>query len=124
MGVGASATAAQVTDTQLTYELIGNAYRKTLTDINGNTPNTTDIVTASAVIGGCTFYQYIQLQAIYTTSDGNNGNVFNEYGLFSTTVLPGSPTSSSGVMFNHYIDPSPVTKSSSNQVTALVTIYF
>src|SRR5574337_143454 len=35
LGVGASATPAAVTDTRLTYELIGNAARKTLTDTNG-----------------------------------------------------------------------------------------
>lgn len=122
LGVGASATPAAVTDTRLTYELIGNATRKFLTNTNGNTPSTGDIQLETVTVSGCTFYEKLVLQAIYQTTDGNNNNTFNEYGIFTTGTLPGSPTSSSGTMFNHYIDPSPATKSSLNTVTAVVTI--
>jgi hypothetical protein len=124
LGVGASATAAAVTDTQLTYELIGNGTRKVLTDTAGLTPTSADITANTITIGSTTFYEQIVLQAIFTSGDGNNGNTFNEYALFNTALLPGTPTASSGVMFNHYIDPNPVTKTSLNQVTTQITIRF
>lgn len=124
LGVGASSTAAAPGDTRLTYELIGNPTRKTLTDSNGLTPQTGDIQTQTIVIGGVTYYQFLELQSTYTTTDGNNNNTFAEYGLFTTGVLPGSPTSSSGTMFNHYIDPNPAFKSATNQVQVAVTIRF
>jgi len=122
LGVGASAIAASVTDTRLTYELIGNSTRKLLTDTSGLTPTNTDIVLETTTIGGCTFYEKIVLQAVFSAGDGNNGATFNEYGIFTSNALPASPTGISGNMFNHYIDPSPVTKSGSNQVTAIITI--
>ncbi len=123
LGVGASAVAAAVTDTRLTYELIGNPSRKTVTDSSGNVPSPSDIQTQTTIVGTCSFYQQLVLQAIFTSSDGNNGTTFNEYGLFTSTTLPGSPVGTSGTMYNHYIDPSPAFKSSTNQVTAVVTIY-
>ena len=122
LGVGASATPATVTDTRLTYELIGNPTRKFLTNTNGITPTTGNIQLETVTVSGCTFYEKLVLQAIYSTTDGNNSNTFNEYGIFTTATLPGSPTSTSGTMFNHYIDPSPATKSALNTVTAVVTI--
>ena len=124
LGVGASATAASVTDTQLTYELIGNPTRKVLTDTNGLTPSSGTITPFTTTIGSTTYYEQIILQAIFTSGDGNNGNTFNEYALFNTATLPGTPTASSGVMFNHYIDPNPVTKTGLNQITTQITIRF
>ena len=124
LGVGASATAAQVTDTQLTYELIGNGTRKVLTNTAGLTPTNSDVVLETITIGSTTFFEKIVLQAIFTSGDGNNGNTFNEYALFNTAALPGTPTASSGVMFNHYIDPNPVTKTALNQVTTQITIRY
>lgn len=122
LGVGASSTTATVTDTRLTYELIGNPTRKSLTNTNGVTPSTGDIQLQTIVIGGVTFYEYLVVQSIFTTTDGNNNNTFAEYGLFTTGTLPGAPTSTSGTMFNHYIDPNPAFKASSNQITVVVTI--
>lgn len=122
LGVGASATAAAVTDTRLTYELIGNATRKTLTNTNGNQPTSADIQLETITVSGCTFYEKIVLQATYTTGDGNNNNTFNEYGVFTSATLPVSPTGTSGTMFNHYIDSNPAFKASTNQVQIAVTI--
>jgi hypothetical protein len=124
LGVGASSTSATVLDTRLTYELIGNLTRKTLLDTNSQTPQTGDIQTQTIVIGGSTFYQFIALQATYTTTDGNNNNTFAEYGLFTTGTLPVTPTSTSGTMFNHYIDPNPAFKAATNQVQVVVTLRF
>lgn len=124
LGVGASSTTAQVIDTRLTYELIGNPTRKTVTNANGVTPTTGDIQLQTITVGGCTFYEYIVLQTTYTTTDGNNNNTFAEYGLFTLAALPGSPTGTSGIMFNHYIDPNPAFKASTNQVTVQITVRF
>ena len=129
MGVGASTTTAQVTDTQLTYELIGNATRKSLTNTSGVPLSNSDIVTGTTTIvlnatSTATFYQSIAVQAVFNTVDGNNGNQFGEYALFTTLTLPGSPTASSGVMFNHLVDPAPTVKTSANSITAVCTLYY
>ena len=120
--IGASATAAAVTDTRLTYELVGNLTRKTLLDSNNNPVSTGAIQLQTIVVGGITFYEFIVLQATYLTTDGNNNNTFAEYGIFDSATLPGTPTSTSGTMFNHLIDPNPGFKSTTNQVLAQITV--
>lgn len=129
LGVGASTTTAQVTDTRLTHELIGNTARKPLTNTFGAALSPSDIVTATTAIvlnvtSTATFYQNISCQAVWNSGDLNNGNQFGEYGLFTTATLPGTPTSTSGTMFNHLIDPNPTFKSAANQITAIVTVYY
>jgi hypothetical protein len=124
LAVGASSTAAQVTDTRLTYELVGNATRKALTNTNGAVPSVGDISLQTITIGGFTYYEYIVLQTTFLTTDGNNNNTFAEYGLFTTGVLPAGPTGSSGGMFNHYIDSNPAFKAATNQITVAITIRF
>lgn len=129
LGVGASTTTAQVTDTRLTYELIGNAARKALTNTSGAALSPSDIVTATSTIvlnatSTATFYQNVSCQAVWNSGDLNNGNQFGEYALFSTATNPATPTSTSGVMFNHLIDPNPTFKTAANQITAVVTVYF
>ena len=129
LGVGASTTAATVSDTRLTYELIGNAARKPLTNTSGAALSPSDIVTATTTIvlnatSTATFYQNISCQAVWNSGDLNNGNQFGEYGLFTTATLPGTPTGTSGTMFNHLIDPNPTFKSAANQITGIVTLYF
>lgn len=131
LAVGACTTAAQVTDTRLTYELIGNATRKTLTNTSGAALSPSDIVTypsGTAIVlnatSTATFYQSITMQATYNSGDGNNGNQFGEYGLSTSITLPGTPTASSGVLVNHLIDASPTFKTASNSITAQVTLYW
>lgn len=129
LGVGASTTAAAVTDTRLTHELIGNAARKPLTNTSGAALSPSDVVTATTSIvlnatSTATFYQNMSCQAVWNSGDLNNGNQFGEYGLFTTATLPGTPTSTSGTMFNHLIDPNPTFKSAANQITAIITLYF
>lgn len=129
LGVGASTTTAQVTDTRLTYELIGNAARKPLTNTSGAALSPSDIVTSETTIvlnatSTATFYQSIACQAVWNSGDLNNGNQFGEYGLFTTATLPGTPTSTSGTMYNHLVDPNPTFKSAANQITAIVTVFY
>ena len=129
LGVGASTTAATVGDTRLTYELIGNPARKPLTNTSGAALSASDIVTATTTIvlnvtSTATFYENISCQAVFNSGDLNNGNQFGEYGLFTTATLPGTPTSTSGTMYNHLVDPNPIFKSAANQITAVVTVYY
>ena len=123
-GVGASSTTADVSDTHLTYELIGNAARKTLTNTNGDPLSGSDIVDETTTISSVTYYKKLVCQAVWDSGDSNNGNQFAEYGLFTTDALPGTPTGTSGTMFNHYIDPSPTNKSASNSITVQITLRF
>ena len=129
MAVGASTTAAQVTDTRLTYELIGNPTRKPLTNTSGAALSASDINTATQIIvinasSSATFYQNISVQATYNSGDLNNGNQFGEYALASTAVLPGTPTSTSGVIYNHLIDPNPIQKSAANAINVVCTVWY
>lgn len=129
LGVGASTTTATVSDTRLTYELIGNATRKTLTNTSGAALSPSDIVTGNTTIvinatSSATFTKSITCQATYNSGDGNNGNQFGEYGLFTLVTNPGTPTSTSGVIFNHLIDPDPTFKNASNSVTIQISLYF
>lgn len=131
MGVGASSTynttassGVSVEDTRLTYELIGNPTRKTLTNTNNTSLSISDYSLETTTVSGTTYYSKIVVQAQYAAGDGNNGNVFNEYGLFTTDTLPLTPTASSGLMFNRFVDPAPITKTASNSITVQVTLRF
>lgn len=127
MGVGASSDGStDETRTRLSYEYLGNANRIALTNTDSETflglTNRDDIDLETLVVSSYSFYEKVVVQAVYGPSDGNNGQVFREYGLFSSLTLPGAPTSTSGVMFNRFIDPDPITKSGSNSVVVQVTL--
>lgn len=124
MGVGASSTAATVTQSTLVYELTGNATRKPLTNTSGAALSVSDIVAETVVISGVTYTQKLVAQAQWLTGDANNGNVFAEYALFSNPNCPSTPTASSGIMFNRLVDPSPTLKTAANNITSQVTIRF
>lgn len=124
LGVDASSTAAAVTQTQLVYELRGNPTRKSITNTSNVALSASDIVLETTTIGSTTYYEKIVLQAQFAAGDGNNGNVFNGYGLFTTTTLPATPTASSGIMFNRFVDPAPITKTADNSITIQVTLRF
>lgn len=122
-GVGASATAADYTDTRLTHELIYDSSRKLLTNTSGVSLTSSDVVLDPTVIGSCTFREKIVVQYVYEAPDANDGNQFAEFGLFSSTALPATPTSTSGVMLNHLVISSPFTKSASLTCTVRISIY-
>lgn len=124
MGVGASSIAASVNDITLTYELTGNGIRKTLTNTSGAALSASDIVVEVVTINSVTYNRKVVAQAVWQLSEGVNGNVFGEYGLFSTVVTPTTALGTSGVMFNHLIDPSPIPKTGANSITSQVTIRF
>lgn len=122
MGVGASSTAAAVTDTHLAYELIYNPTRQLLTNVSGAQLSGSDIVDDPVTISTVNYYKKVVCQAQWSSADLNNNNQFGEYALFTTNVNPSTPTASSGKMFNHYIDPAPTIKTSLNAIQLQVTI--
>lgn len=126
MAAGACATAATVNDTRLTFELIGNATRKRLTNTSGASLSSSDVTAGTTVISGYTFEESLTAQAAYETTDGNDGNYFGEFGLTTTLTLPVSGISTSGTLFNHLIIPggTPILKQAGVQLLALVTLYF
>lgn len=112
--VGSSnATPTDITLHHLVSELISGSARVTLTNTAGTAPANGDI----SLITGQTYTELITLQYIYLTSDANNGSVFAEYGLHSSTTLPASPTSTSGILYARFVPSSSFTKNSSFQVT-------
>lgn len=123
--VGACSTAATVNDTRLTYELIGNPTRKPLVSaISGGVLSASDIQNETITISSVTYYKKLVCQATWDSTDPNNGNQFGEYGLNTSITNPATPTSTSGVLINHYVDPNPTVKSAGNAITAQITIRF
>lgn len=130
MGVGASSDSSTlptaVTPTRLSYEYLGNASRRVLTNTDSETllglADRNDIASEDITISGYQFFRKIIVQSVYGPSDGNNTQVFREYGLFTTTTNPATPSSTSGIMFNRFVDPDPITKSGANTVVVQVTI--
>lgn len=113
-GVGSNtANTTDITQIHLGNELIAGSARVSLTNTAGVALTTTDV----AIVTGQTYTELVTVQYIYLTTDSNNGSVFGEYGLFSSTTLPASGTSTSGVMYARYVPTSSFTKNSSFQVT-------
>lgn len=113
-GVGSNtANTTDITQVRLGNELIAGSARVSLTNTAGTTLVNGDISAPS----GQTYTELITVQFIYLTSDANNGSVFGEYGLFSSTTLPATGTTVSGIMYARYVPTSSFTKNSSFQVT-------
>lgn len=125
MGAGASSTAATIDDTQLEYELIGNVSRKTGKNTSGGSITAADILSGTYSVGGGTYYELLPIQVTYDGStDGNVDATFTEYALFDSATLPGTPTATSGKMFNRYIPPGlGTTLTSSTLLTVTANIY-
>lgn len=119
--MGSGSTAASATDTRLTTELIANATRLSLTNTSNASLTSSDIVDDPQTIGGVSYQKKIVVRASMLASDNNTGNV-QEYGLFDTATLPGSPTGTSGNIFNHFVAGSPINKTSSIQIDIDTTI--
>lgn len=123
LAAGACSTAAAVTDTRLNYELIANGNRLTLTDTGSSPLSCSDIVSETFTDGlGNTYYKKVIVQGIYLTTDANNGQPFQEYGLMTTLPCPATPTTISGIMFNHLVASAPIIKNNSTQIVVQITI--
>ena len=118
LAVGASSTAAAVTDTQLVHELIGNATRIDLTDSAGGSLESSDI--QSEVSGS--FRKKIVLRGFYDTTDGNNNHPFREFSICALDALPATPFAASGSIFNRFVLASDQPKNSSNTIEILITV--
>jgi hypothetical protein len=95
---GACSASALVTDSRLNYEHILNATRKALTVTSVSDDEYVD------PDSGVTFYKKITASASYDGSTDSNANQpFQEFGVNTLMALPGTPTSTSGTLFNHYV---------------------
>lgn len=117
--VGACSTAAAVTDTRLAYEL-NMAGRKALTNVAGAALSPADITADTVVISGTTYYKKMVVKASWAAGIGT-GHYFGEYMLNTSATSAVTPTSTSGTMFNHYIDPSPSLKGADTAVEVQIT---
>lgn len=122
LAAGACGTAATVNDTRLNYEHILNGTRKGLyKQSDGITPITSaDVVDDTFVdTNGQTYYKKLTCRSQFVgVSDANQGQPFQEYALLSNVTCPGTPTGTSGTMFNHYVATSAIILNS--DVTLLV----
>lgn len=125
MSAGASGMAPDYPDDRLKYEFTGNANRYSLTKVGGAALPLADvdITSLQQTINGYLSRKNFQVQATLDYTDGNNGQTIQEYGLHSTTTLPGTPTGLSGVMANRWVDPSPTTKTSLVRIVVTITVY-
>lgn len=125
MAAGACSTAAAVTDTRLNYEYsLLSGTRATLTNVSNVAISAGDVVAETITIGADTFYEKIVVQATYPAniSDPTNGNPYQEYGLVSNASCPGTPTGTSGILFNHLVAGSAIVKDASTQIIVVVTL--
>lgn len=121
---GSSATAAAVTDTQLNYEHIANGTRKTLTNTSGAALSPSDIESGSYLISGITYTRRLVCQAVWDSADLNIGATFREYALATNINCPGTPTGTSGSIFNRYVDAQNIVKTGGNSITIQISVYF
>lgn len=131
MGVGACSTAASHTDQRLAYEYThtGNTpstNRYALTNTNSLTISASDIVSDTFVdtseTPNITYYKKLVVQAVIPSTDPNVNQPFREYGLFTNTACPSTPTGTSGLMFNHLIANADIIKDNVTQILVQVTL--
>lgn len=129
MAFGASATAANHTDTRLTHELIADGTRPQLVNSSGTalTSASTTITTYNDTTYTPTYSYYAQTVVMGQINGATSLNVNNpiqEVGMNTTLATPATPTGTSGTMFNHYVFGSPTTLDSSTLFQAIVTLHF
>ncbi len=120
--VGTSTSAATVADTRLNYEILP-AGRVGLTSLGGSALSAADITTEVVTIEGTQYQKKLVAKALWPAGVGT-GYVFTEYMLNTSLTSPATPTSTSGVMFNHYIDPSPSNKGADTAIEIQITCRF
>jgi hypothetical protein len=122
LGAGSGSTAADEADTRLETELIANATRKSLTKTDGSTPLIVE--TDEVTIMGTDYFKKVVCRGVFLSGDSNNGSNFREYGLFTTLTLPGTPTGTSGIMFNHFVAGADIPKDASTEIDVDTTVRF
>lgn len=127
MAAGACSTAADEPDYRLGYEHILNGTRAALTNQASSAVVFADIVSEQYVDGlGNVYRKKLIVVATYAAGDANNGHPFQEYGLFTSLSVPVNPAPSTaqqtGIMFNHLVAGSPITKDGSTEIVVTVTL--
>ena len=124
MGIGIDTATATLDDTRLGIEAIADSARKTLTNTSGAALSSSDIQSGTYSVDGGTYYKKLTVQAIYDGStDPNVDEDITEYAIFSTATLPGTPTGTSGLMFNHYVPGTVTTLTAATTLTVRANIY-
>jgi hypothetical protein len=116
-GVGDSTTATSETHDRLQNELITGTTRKALTDASGGALGSADIAA-----GTLPYFRELTVMWEYPNGDALDGETFAEFALFSTNVLPGTPTGTSGIMFNRFLATTPFVKDTNQTVQVKCTI--
>ncbi len=129
MAFGASATAPLHTDDRLTHELIADGTRPQLLNSAGTalTSASTTITTYNDTSYSPTYSYYAQTVTLGQINGATSLNVnqpIQEVGQATAAACPGTPTGTSGVIFNHYVFGSPTTLDSSTIFQALTTLHF
>jgi hypothetical protein len=114
MGVGSGVTVPDYPDVHLTSELIAAATRVALTNTSGGT---LDIANIAADTSVSPYRRKIIGQGFYDAPNANDGSTFAEAAIFSVNTLPGSPTGTSGVMYNHFKFPNSFVKDANLSAT-------
>lgn len=128
MGAGASGTTAAYTDTKLYYEYptTASGTRYALFNQNGIALSGSDVQQNTFVdtteSPNITYRYVIAIQATIPANDPNNGNPYQEYGLFSVNTLPATPSSTSGTMFNRLVANTAIIKDNSTQIIVNITL--
>lgn len=128
MAMGTGAVAPTVGDTRLEYELIGDTNRVQITLTSGN-PLSASAVTATPYSDSnyTPAYEYqVQFACMGSMNGATSANVdkpIQEIGLVTVLACPGSPTGTSGVLYNHYVFASPVTLDSETVFQAVLIIH-
>lgn len=121
---GACSTPATLSDLRLPYEHIANSSRKGITNTSGTTLAPGNIESGSFVVNTITYTRRVIAQAIWDGSDSNLNQPFRDYALMSALLCPGTPTGTSGIMFNHYVDTQNIIKTAGNSITIQISVYF
>lgn len=126
MAYGASSASAVHTDTHLTYEHILDGTRIPLTNQSA-TQMTQGSVVSLSTFTDSSFSPAISYYTAATVMGTINGatslNVnqpIQEFGIASNTACPGTPTGTSGTLFNHYILGASTTLTSTTTLQIIV----
>lgn len=126
--VGASSTAAALTDVTLKYEHILDGTRPRLTNSAGTAlTNASVTVSAFSDAGYTPSYNYSVAAVVMGTIPAATLNLnqpIQEIGLATLAACPTTPTGTSGILFNHYVFGSPTLMDGSTIFQAVVTFHY
>lgn len=129
MCFGSGSTPASHLDTRLTYELIADSTRPQITNENGSALSGSTVTLTNYTDDDYDPpYPYYVQAIVRADIDGdtslNVGAPIREVGLNTNVNCPGSPTGTSGVLWNHYVYPSSTTLDAGTLFIAIGFLHF